>query len=46
MDQTGYPRHCFNPDDAEAISKAEKRFRAFISVGLTAAVRDAAGKAR
>jgi hypothetical protein len=40
MDQAG-----FNPDDAEALLKAEKRFKTLTSVGFTAAVRDAAGKA-
>jgi hypothetical protein len=31
--------------NTEALSKAEKRFKALTSVGFTAAVRDAAGKA-
>jgi hypothetical protein len=44
-DQTGDTRHCFNADDAEALSKAEERFASLTSVGFTAAVRDAAGKA-
>jgi hypothetical protein len=44
MDHTGDRRHCFNPDDTEALAKAEKRFKALISVGFTAAARDAAGK--
>ena len=45
MDQTGHTRLYFNADDTEALSKAEKRFKALTSVGFTAAVRDAAGKA-
>ena len=45
MDQTGDTRHWFNPDDTEALSKAEERFKSLTSVGYTAAVRDAAGKA-
>ena len=45
MDQTGDTRHYFSADDTEALSKAEKRFKALTSVGFTAAVRDAAGKA-
>ena len=45
MDQTGDTRHWFNPDDTEALLKAEKRFKSLITVGYTAAVRDAAGKA-
>jgi hypothetical protein len=45
MDQTGDTRHYFNADDTEALSKAEERFELLISVGFTAAIRDAAGKA-
>ena len=45
MDQTGDSRHSFNPDDTEALSRAEERFTSLTSVGFTAAVRDAAGKA-
>ena len=45
MDQTGDTRHWFAPNDAEALSKAEKRFKSLTTVGYTAAVRDAAGKA-
>ena len=45
MDHTGDTRHWFDPDDIKALSKAEKRFESLTSVGYTAAVRDAAGKA-
>jgi hypothetical protein len=45
VDQTGDTRHWFNPADAKALSKAEKRFKSLTSVGYTAAVRDATGKA-
>jgi hypothetical protein len=41
----GDTRHYFNADDTEALSKAEERFKSLTSVGFTAAVRDAAGKA-
>jgi hypothetical protein len=43
MDHTGDTRHYFDADDAEALLKAEERFKALTSVGFTAAVRDAAG---
>jgi hypothetical protein len=45
MDQTGDTRHWFNPDDTEALSEAEERFKCLTNGGYTAAVRDAAGKA-
>jgi hypothetical protein len=45
MDQTGDTRHCFDPDDIKALSKAEDRFKLLTHVGFTAAVRDTAGKA-
>ncbi|MEZ0081505.1 hypothetical protein ABIF72_003979 [Bradyrhizobium japonicum] len=45
MDQSGDTRHSFNPDDTEAVSEAEKRFKALTAVGYTAAVRDVAGNA-
>jgi hypothetical protein len=45
MDHTGDTRHYFNTDDAEALSKAEERFKSLTSVGFTAAVRDASGRA-
>jgi hypothetical protein len=43
MDHTGDTRHYFDADDAEALLKAEERFKALTLVGFTAAVRDAAG---
>ena len=43
MDQTGDSRHFFQAGDLEAVYKAEARFKALISEGYTAAIRDAAG---
>ncbi len=45
MDYTGDTRHYFNAEDADALSKAEARFKMLTAAGFTAAVRDAAGKA-
>ena len=45
MDHTGDTRHWFNPGDSEALSEAKERFKSLTTVGYTAAVRDAAGKA-
>lgn len=45
MDRTGDSRHHFNPNDSQALLKAEERFKALTSVGFTAAVRDGAGNA-
>jgi hypothetical protein len=45
MDQTGDTRHFFSLDDAEALAKAEERFKMLTSFGFTAAVRDKAGVA-
>jgi hypothetical protein len=45
MDHTGDRRHFFNPDETDALAKAEERFKALTSIGFTAAARDAAGKA-
>jgi hypothetical protein len=36
MDQTGDTRHFFNPNDAEALAKAEKRFKKLTELGFTA----------
>jgi hypothetical protein len=43
MDHTGDTRHYFETGDAEAISKAEARFKALTSLGYTAAVRKVPG---
>jgi hypothetical protein len=45
MDHTGDTRHYFDPEDTEALSKAEARFRKLTRAGFTAAVRNASGKA-
>jgi hypothetical protein len=39
MDHTGDARHFFNPDDAEDLAKAERRFNELTGAGFTAAVR-------
>jgi len=44
MDHTGDTRHNFDAADVEALSKAEKRFKALTSVGFTAAVRTTTGE--
>jgi hypothetical protein len=44
MDYTGDTRHCFNPDDAQELAKAEKRFRELTGLGFTAAVRTGSGE--
>jgi hypothetical protein len=46
MDHTGDSRHTFDPSDAEAVAKAEKRFNALMQDGFTAAQRTAAGESR
>ena len=46
MDHTGDSRHQFDPRDAEAVAKAEKRFRQLTGAGFTAAVRTASGESR
>jgi hypothetical protein len=43
MDHTGDTRHQFDAADAEALHKAEERFRSLTKVGFTAAVRTASG---
>jgi hypothetical protein len=43
MDHTGDTRHQFDAGDAEALLKAEERFRALTKVGFTAAVRTSSG---
>jgi hypothetical protein len=46
MDHTGDSRHQFDPRDAEALAKAEKRFKQLTGGGFTAAVRTASGESR
>ena len=38
MDQTGDSRYSFNPNDAQALAKAEKRFQELTDLGFTAAI--------
>ena len=45
MDQNGDTRHNFDASDAEALLKAEERFKALTGAGFTAAVRTAPGEA-
>lgn len=44
MDHTGDTRHCFNSGDAQALAKAEMRFKELTGAGFTAAVRTASGE--
>jgi hypothetical protein len=44
MDHTGDTRHSFNPDNVQALAKAEKRFNELIGMGFTAAVRTGPGE--
>ena len=44
MDHTGDTRHPFNPDDAQALAKAEERFKELTGLGFTAAVRTGSGR--
>ena len=44
MDATGDTRHEFNPADADAVAKAEARFKELTGVGFTAAVRRGEGR--
>jgi hypothetical protein len=43
MDHTGHTRHCFNPNDTQALAGAEKRFMELTGRGYTAAVRKGPG---
>ena len=43
MDHTGDTRHQFDATDAEALLKADERFRELTKVGFTAAVRTPSG---
>jgi hypothetical protein len=44
MDHNGDTRHSFDANDAEALLKAERRFKALAGNGFTAAIRNAAGE--
>ncbi|OAF10387.1 MULTISPECIES: hypothetical protein [Bradyrhizobium] len=44
MDHTGDTRHEFDPENAEAVARAERRFRELTGLGFTAAVRTAPGE--
>jgi hypothetical protein len=44
MDATGDTRYAFNPADADALAKAEARFKELTGVGFTAAVRRGEGR--
>ncbi|WP_426413642.1 hypothetical protein [Bradyrhizobium ganzhouense] len=44
MDQTGDTRHEFDPENAEALARAEQRFRELTGVGFTAAYRTGPGE--
>jgi hypothetical protein len=44
MDYTGDSRYPFNPNDAQALAKAEERFQELTGLGFTAAVRTAPGE--
>jgi tetrahydromethanopterin S-methyltransferase subunit H len=45
MDRTGDTRHIFDAKNADALLKAEERFRELTGAGFTAAVRTASGEA-
>jgi hypothetical protein len=44
MDQTGDTRHEFDPENAEALARAEQRFRELTGIGFTAALRTGPGE--
>ena len=46
MDHTGDSRHHFDPKDAEAVAKAERRFKELTESGFIAAERVSAGQSR
>jgi hypothetical protein len=46
MDHSGDSRHQFDPNDSEAVAKAEERFRALTADGFIAAERTSAGETR
>ena len=44
MDHTGDTRHPFNPEDAQELANAERRFNELTQAGFTAAARTAPGE--
>ena len=44
MDHAGDTRHYFDAKDAQALAKAEERFKELTTVGFTAAIRSAPGE--
>jgi hypothetical protein len=46
MDHTGDSRHRFDPNDAEAVARAERRFKELTESGFIAAERVAPGQSR
>jgi hypothetical protein len=46
MDHTGDSRHPFDSKNADAVAKAERRFRDLTEAGYIAAVRTASGESR
>ena len=46
MDRTGDTRHNFDAKNADAVLKAEERFRELTGAGFTAAVRSGPGEQR
>ena len=46
MDRTGDTRHEFDPQDAQALARAEKRFKELTGAGFVAAERTLAGQSR
>ena len=44
MDHNGDTRHHFDPNDADALAKAERRFKELTGQGFTAAVRITSGE--
>jgi hypothetical protein len=44
MDHRGDTRHSFDANDAEALAKAEERFRELVGQGFTAAARTGPGQ--
>ena len=44
MDHNGDTRYAFNADNAQALAKAEERFKELTGLGFTAATRTASGE--